>query len=156
MRLIRIFLQNGPPHRRYRLQVYVGRLNVIGIWTLAICCAIGCGKKATDRFDLKGKVTYKGQPVPKGYLLFAPDREQGNRGPGSKAGISNGNYETLAGQGHVGGPHKVTIAGFDGVPYKMEDGNMNPAGKPVFPQFETKVDLPKESGTHDFVVPEGK
>lgn len=123
---------------------------------LAMGLTLGCGKKGADRFDMKGKVTFRGQPVPKGYLLFTPDRDQGNRGPGAKAGISDGNYETMAGQGLIGGPHKVSINGYDGIPYKMEDGNTNPAGKPLFPQYVTKVDFPKESGTHDFEVPDGK
>ena len=135
---------------------HFGRLTIVGALALAVSCAAGCGKKGVDRFDLKGKVMFRGQPVPKGYMIFAPDGEKGNRGPGAKAGISDGNYATMENQGTVGGPHRVTINGYDGIPYKMEDGNTNPIGKPLFPQYETKFDLPKESSTHDFEVPAGK
>jgi hypothetical protein len=136
--------------------VYVGRFVAIGALAVAITGSGGCDKKGVDRFDLKGKVTFRGRPIPKGYLLFAPDGDKGNSGPGAKAGIADGNYETLAGQGTVGGPHVVTIFGADGVPYKMEDGMTNPIGKPLFPTYRAKVDLPKQSGTYDFEVPAGK
>jgi hypothetical protein len=136
--------------------VYFGRLLSICALAVAIGCSAGCDKKGVDRYDLRGKVTFRGQPVPKGYLLFAPDGDKGNRGPGSKAGIADGNYETIAGQGTVGGPHVVTIFGADGIPYKMEDGNTNPIGKPLFSTYQAKVDLPRESGTYDFEVPAGK
>ena len=142
--------------RGYLVRIHVGRLVAIGAAALAISCSGGCGTEGPDRYDLKGKVTFRGQPVPKGYLIFAPDRDQGNRGPGAKAGIDNGNYETIAGQGMVGGPHVVTIFGADGVPYDMGNGNMNPIGRPLFSQYEAKVDLPKQSGTYDFDVPAGK
>jgi hypothetical protein len=128
----------------------------IGALAVAISCTAGCDQQGVDRYDLAGKVTFRGQPVPKGYLIFAPDREKGNSGPGAKAGIADGNYETMAGMGTVGGPHVVTIFGADGIPYKMEDGNTNPMGKPLFPSYETEVDLPKQSGTYDFEVPAGK
>ena len=136
--------------------IYRGRLFAIVAAAVAICTSAGCDKKGVDRFDLKGKVRFRGQPVPRGYLLFAPDGGKGNSGPGAKAGIAGGNYETLAGQGTVGGPHVVTIFGADGIPYKMEDGNTNPIGKPLFPTYKANVELPKESGTYDFEVPAGK
>jgi hypothetical protein len=116
----------------------------------------GCGPKSTaERYDLTGAVTFRGQPVPKGYLILQPDKAKGNGGPGSKAGVFDGRYETMAGLGHVGGPHIVSIAGHDGIPFDQGDGVMNPVGKPLFPTFKVEVDLPKESGTYDFVVPDG-
>jgi hypothetical protein len=114
----------------------------------------GCGKTGPERYELAGKVTFRGQPVPKGYILFAPDK--GNSGPGAKAGIINGSYEMMPGQGMVGGPHRVTIVGTDGIPFDQGDGVMNPMGKPLFPEYEVSVDLPKQSGTYDFEVSEGK
>jgi hypothetical protein len=142
--------------RRTLATVYFSRLAAIGAAAAAISCGTGCDTQRVDRYDLKGTVTFRGTPVPKGYLIFAPDRDKGNSGPGAKAGISDGNYETMAGQGTVGGPHVVTIFGADGIPYKMDDGNMNPIGKPLFSSYQAKVDLPKQSGTYDFEVPAGK
>ena len=89
-------------------------------------------------------------------MIFAPDREQGNSGPGAKAGIRDGNYEMMPGQGMVGGAHVVTIVGTDGIPFDQGDGVTNPMGRQMFPEYKAKVDLPKESGTYDFEVPASK
>ncbi len=113
----------------------------------------GCGgQSGVARYDFSGTVLYDGKPVPSGYLQFAPDRKQGNRGPGTSATIKDGHYQTVAKLGIVGGPHVVTITGTDGVPYKTQ-GVLIPIGRPLFPEYEVRVDFPKESGTYDFEVP---
>lgn len=128
------------------------RLAMVAI--VAACCAVaGCDSQGTGRYDLTGQVTFRGQPIPKGYMIFSPDRDQGNSGPAAKSAIVNGRYETMKGMGVVGGPHVVSIAGHDGVPYDQGDGIMNPIGRPMFPEYKAHVDLPKESGTFDFEVP---
>jgi hypothetical protein len=120
----------------------------------AICCvATGCGEKGTQRYDLTGQVTFRGQPIPKGYMIFAPDREKGNSGPAAKSAIRDGQYETIKGLGVIGGPHVVSIVGTDGVPYDQGEGVMNPMGRPMFPEYKVQVDLPKQSGSLDFEVP---
>ena len=118
--------------------------------------ATGCAPEDVERYDLRGAVTFRGQPVPKGYMIFQPDTAKGNRGPGSKAGLFDGRYETMPGQGHIGGPHIVSIVGTDGIPFDQGGGVMNPMGKPLFPAYKVKVNLPKESGTFDFEVPAEK
>ena len=123
----------------------------LALFVVLLGC-VGCGSDGTARYELAGKITFGGQPVPKGYLRFAPDKEAGNSGPGASATIIDGSYTTLAGQGTVGGPHVVKIVGTDGVPYKNE-GITIPVGRPLFPEYEVRVDLPKQSGTHDFEVP---
>lgn len=122
---------------------------------LVACCMVGCGKKGPDRYELSGKVTFRGQPVPKGYLLFAPDKAKGNNGPGAKSGIFNGDYKMMPGLGMVGGPHIVSIVGTDGIPFDQGDGIMNPMGKRLFPEYTMNVDLPKQAGTYDIEVPDG-
>ena len=133
-----------------------GRIVRVFLALAALSLLGGCGKQGPGRYDLSGKVTFQGQPVPKGYMLFAPDHDKGNNGPGAKAGIMNGSYSMMPGQGMVGGPHIVTIVGTDGVPFDQGGGIMNPMGKPLFPEFKASFDLPKESGTFDFNVPSGK
>ncbi len=114
---------------------------------------IGCGRSTgIERYDLSGEVSFQGQPVPKGYITFAPDKKAGNQGPGANATIIDGRYETLPGQGTVGGPHVVRIVGNDGVPYEAEPGMTVPVGKPLFPPHEIRVDLPRETATQDFAV----
>ncbi len=116
---------------------------------------VGCGDaKPEFRFDLSGKITYDGKPIPRGYLRFAPDTKKGNRGPGSSASIIDGQYKTMTGQGTVGGPHVISIVGTDGIPIELGEGiPPNLAGKPLFSEYEVHVDLPKETGTYDFDVP---
>ena len=117
---------------------------------LGLAASSGCGgPKGPARFDMSGTVTYDGKPVPVGYLNFKPDK--GNSGPGTHANIESGQYRTPSDQGSVGGPHVVTINGFDGVAQ-----GTNPLGTRLFAPVQVKVDLPKQSGTHDFVVPLGR
>ena len=132
-----------PPARGFR------RCLLLAAAGAALLGAAGCGSDGgPTRYDLSGKVTYNGQPVRAGYILFSPDTS----GPGAQAGIKDGRYQTPAGQGTIGGPHVVTISGFDGVAF--EDGPVkNPMGKRLFTSCQVKADLPKEAGTHDFSVP---
>lgn len=115
----------------------------------------GCGQQKIDgppRFVLSGTVTYDGKPIPKGFITIEPDSEKGNTGPGSGAPITNGKFSTPSETGHVGGPHRVRIVGYDGVP-TTEEGEELADGKPLFPTYETTVDLPKANGEQDFTVP---
>lgn len=144
---------NRPNHRKAYLSY--SALLVLGTILAPLAGLIGCGSAQRDsRYDLSGKITYGGEPIPRGYLLFAPDTEKGNSGPGSSASIIDGHYQTVSGQGTVGGPYVVTIAGTDGIPIDLGEGiPPNLAGNPIFPKYETHVDLPKQTDTHDFDVP---
>lgn len=113
---------------------------------------IGCGKGGAARYDVSGSVTYEGQPVPVGSIVFEPDGSKGNSGPSGHAQIKDGKYDTTLedGMGTVGGPHVVRIVGLDGKPA----GELT-QGTPLFPAYSTTVDLPKETTTQDFDVPKG-
>jgi len=108
----------------------------------------GCGSEKI--YNLSGNVTFQGKPVPAGHIVFEPDTTAGNSGPPAFAKIKDGRYDTsiLEGRGTVGGPHLVRILGLDGVP-RGELLN----GSPLFPEYSTSADLPKQDGTHDFEVP---
>ena len=120
----------------------------------AMFCLVGCGgNDGPARYNVSGTVTYQGKALPAGRIYFTPDASQGNRGPQGFATIENGAYSTSdSGKGTVGGPHKVSIAGFDGVAVQEMD-DMLEMGKPLFAPYETTVDLPKEASTNDFDVP---
>jgi hypothetical protein len=110
---------------------------------------LGCScESGPQRYQLSGKVLHDGKPVPVGEVSLQPDSSQGNSGPACIALIKEGHYKTEADKGIVGGPYLVRIAGFDGVP--VGDSTQ---GREMFPSYETKVDLPKETSTHDFEVP---
>ena len=126
------------------------RLTLHASWLLF---ALGCGSSEPARFDVSGTVQFDGAPVPAGYIVFEPDTTQGNRGPGAGAKIVQGRFATAPDKGVVGGPHIVRIHGTDGVAVELPGEGLNPAGTPLFPDYETRVDFPQTVATHDFVVP---
>ncbi|WP_425614781.1 hypothetical protein NA78x_004660 [Anatilimnocola sp. NA78] len=113
----------------------------------------GCGPtlEGPTRYPVSGKVTFNGQPVPKGTIILEPDIERGNSGPGGGAEIVNGQYDTKLEAGVVGGAYKVRINGTDGVPV-TESGETLAEGKPLFPTYETVVEFAKEKTVKDFEV----
>jgi hypothetical protein len=119
-------------------------LVLVGLLVLA-----GCGRGGPPRYDLSGKVTHGGQPIPAGSVTFIPDKSKGNSGPAISVKIKEGQYDTSREDvGHVGGPHIVKITALDGkVSDEFSEGNL------LFPDYEMSLDLPKEDGTQDLDVP---
>jgi hypothetical protein len=85
-------------------------------------------------------VTYDGKPVPQGTVFFVPDAAQDNHGPGAKATIKDGAYQTER-RAVVGGPYVISVVGSDAT------------GKSLFTGHTEKVDLPKGSATQDIKIP---
>jgi hypothetical protein len=115
---------------------------------LAAFICSGCGKSGPERFAVSGAVTFKGAPVPGGQIIFEPDSAAGNSGPSGYADIVDGHYDTATdGKGTIGGPHVVRITGLSGKPGE--------AGvQPLFKEYQSQKDLPRETSTADFDVPE--
>lgn len=123
-----------------------------GILVSVMTLGCGGGESGPARFSVSGKVTYQGQPIPNGFIMFTPDPGKGNSGPATGAPIVNGAYATEAGKGTIGGPHRVEITGFDGIPF-TEEGEELKDGKPLFPPYQTSADLPKQKTEMNFDVP---
>ena len=124
---------------RKRLAVFLPVVTLLAISIFA------CGPGGPPRYDLSGKIEYSGKPVPAGQIFFEPDNSAENKGPRAVAQIQNGSYSTPPNLGTIGGPHRVTIYG--------SAGNAGPFDDALFPVYQTKLDIPKEPLTHDFVVP---
>jgi hypothetical protein len=128
-----------------------------GVLLLAAAAMLGgCGGQAPDGpavYPISGTVKYDGKPVPKGTITFEPDAKSGNKGPGIVVPIRDGKYSSDSGKGTVGGAQSVRIQGFDGQATKLPDGMEMPDGKPLFPDYTTTLNLPKEAVTKDFDVP---
>jgi len=122
-----------------------GAFAIAAIATLILGCGAPSGP---PRYDLEGSVTYGGKPVPAGRVVLEPDSDKGNSGPASYGEIKDGRYVTEPGKGTVGGPHVARISGTDGVPQAEV-----PQGLPLFGEYRTTVDLPRQSASHDFDVP---
>lgn len=120
---------------------------------IACSCALsGCGT-GERAYHLSGNVTFKGQPVPQGHIIFEPDSSKGNSGAPGRSKIVDGKYDTRSedGMGIVGGPHVIRIVGMSG---NVTGASKGEVGLPsmLFPQYTISEDLPKEDGTKDFDV----
>ncbi len=113
----------------------------------AVLITAGCGREGPPRFEISGTVNYDGKPVPGGRILFAPDTDQQNTGPGSVAEIVDGRFRTRTKKGYSGGPCVVTIYGTDGTVATEEHDNA------LFEPYETRIDLPEEHCEFEFDVP---
>lgn len=124
----------------------------IHAWLLgiALLCCLGCGENGPKRYQFAGTVTHNGQPIPAGIMYFDPDGEAGNDGPQGHAVIKDGKFDTrqIGSQGPGGGKYVARVYAHDGV----ASGEMA-MGKLLFPEVSVKVDLPKEDGPLDVVVP---
>lgn len=131
----------------------LARVVLFGIVPGLLCCLVlGCGGKG---YQVSGKVTFKGQPLPAGKIYFTPDASKGNKGPTGYADIKDGKYDTAAtgGSGIVGGPMLVRIEGIDPSQIEKADKAGETVAKVLFPPYQTAVDLPKENTMKDFDVP---
>jgi len=109
--------------------------------------AAGCG--GGPPYNVSGKVTFDGKPVPLGRIYFDPDPRQQNSGPSGYTDIVDGEYDTSrVGKGVSGGPTGVRIQGF-----KKEGVDSSGFGPPLFQEYTTNVDLPQGASTKDFDVP---
>jgi hypothetical protein len=117
--------------------------------TVAIACAasvvFGCKKQdGPTRFEVSGRVTFRGQPVAVGTIAFEPDARRGRSGPAGYADIRDGRYRTHIGV--IGGPHIARINGASG-PVVDEAKDTTLAS-----DFTTNCDLPMEPTTIDFDI----
>ncbi len=137
------------------MTAWLGNVKLLAAAGFVTCLALvpcGCGGDGDGppRFDVSGRVTFNSQPVPFGRVVFDPDTAAGNKGPQGFAEIRDGSYDTRSGRGSIGGPHIVRITGFGTDPKTGNEDNPVPA---LFPEYQTKVDLPKAKATQDFDVP---
>jgi len=120
---------------------------VLGLGFLIVA---GCSRQdGPPRYRVTGTITYDGQPVPQGSILFLPDSSKGNDGPGGSAKIVDGKFDTKTGQSPIGGPHRVMIEGF------RENFDPLRLPQPLFRSYTTVHDLPKADTRIDIQVPKG-
>lgn len=122
---------------------------------LALVCAALAGCSGADpgpeRFHVSGTVTFGGQPVPRGTVIFEPDAKAGSAGPQGLARIVDGKFDTAAeGKGVVGGAQVARING------QEAGASADSAGKPLFNEFSVEVSLSKDSASGvELAVPPG-
>ena len=133
----------------HRLQHVSWAFSLLGLFVLA-----GCGNPADsgpERFALKGKVTFGGQPVVYGTMMIEPDRDKGNSGPSTRVMIDDGAYDTSANnaKGSISGPMVVHITGYESK--TSDDPEKGP--KTLFEDYTTNVTIEGTNEALNFDVP---
>ncbi len=131
------------------LNMSLNRSFIFGLALLSSLGAIGC-KQSPKVSHISGNVTFKGEPVPAGYITFTPDVAAGTLGQVVGFQIQNGKYDSASNDppGLVPGKYKVRIGGFDGKRIPMWG-----QGKQIFNPVEDQCEVPTGETTKDFEVP---
>jgi hypothetical protein len=103
--------------------------------TVTLILGSGCwSDNGLNLARVHGKVTYKGQPVKNGTVMFMPDESKGTIGPAAVGTItSDGSYimsTESAGDGVIVGSHKVGITGVEEKPVGSEAAAPTPESNP--------------------------
>lgn len=95
-------------------------LQIIPLTTLAIAL-LGCGgsDKGPRRVAVEGEVTFHGQPIERGSILFVPTGE--TRGPRTGGVIEAGRYRLPRDRGPVIGELRVEIRAERKLPYDITE-----------------------------------
>ncbi|QDV10521.1 hypothetical protein CA51_03700 [Rosistilla oblonga] len=118
----------------------------------SLTALVGCGTSdaGPGKYSVTGTVTFEGQPLPEGEILFAPDTASGNKGPASVAYVKDGKFSTQPGMGLVGGAYTLEVTGFQTKAEMDQDGE--PIVEPLFDTFVTKHEFEHQDSTYDFAV----
>jgi hypothetical protein len=111
----------------------------------------GCYSKPKSS-QLSGKVIFKGQPVPAGYISFLPDVNSGNKGQLRVLQIKDGAFDSAkeTPPGLNPGGYIVQIAGFDGkrIPFFGQ-------GKQIFNAVkDIQFTVPEGESAKEFTIPD--
>lgn len=89
---------------------------------LPIVLVLGCGENSQAPVPITGKVTYRGQPLQNGTIVFTPDPRKGHVGTMAMGEIqSDGSYSLRTGNvfGAPPGYYRITVAE-GGLPYNTQ------------------------------------
>lgn len=121
-------------------------LVALGITAGCLAGIVGCGDPA-GLTPVSGRVTWRGEAVPRGDVFIEPDASQGNTGRQCRASIIDGAFVSRPGFGAIQGPVVVIVEGRHTPP-----GSEFPVS--LFPRYEFKTDIHKGRATLEIVVPD--
>lgn len=103
------------------------------VWVIAVLLSPwalpGCGSNPPPLAPVTGTVTYQGQPVRGGTIVFTPDPSRGTRGPIALGKIDTEGKFTLYTKndpGAVAGWHQVTVVAVDEPATNLAAVSVNP------------------------------
>src|SRR5262245_54011659 len=98
-----------------KLSLLIKSLAILSV--SAVPLVLGCSAdNGLNLARVRGKVTFRGEPVKKGTVYFSPDESKGTVGPSGMGGVTDGAYVAstdTAGDGVIVGTHKVGLAGVE-------------------------------------------
>ena len=116
-------------------------------WFAVALSVAGCGGSNRTLYDVSGTVTFDGQPVPAGSIIFEPDVAAGNDGTQGHAEIKDGQFDTAISQkGVTGGAYQARVRG-----YIPPQGDA-PA-RVLFKDFRQELNLPAADSQQNINVP---
>lgn len=117
------------------------------VFSVLLLVLAGCSK-GDGRDSLSGNVTFDGQPLPYGEVIFRP-----SQGPEGSATIRDGKFSTDdGGQGITKGPNTLIVTGYAAEPESQADETKSSeAAAPLFSGYQQQADLSSE--TFDIIVP---
>lgn len=118
------------------------------VMAVALAAALGCGPgDGGGNAQMRGKVTFKGQPVQLGRVYFDADQKKNPGGQSGYADIKDGRYDTAAGgKAPSAGPVNVRVEG-------LTPPGANGLHGLLFRQYEFPADLPAGKSEKDIEVP---
>ena len=115
------------------------------------CTGFGCGKTGPERSTVSGTVSYGGEPVEQGVIVFTPVDAKSGQAVGGN--IVNGKYEIAGGKGPFPGSYLVKIEASRKTGRQVQAGNPAPPGtmidevKPFIPaKYNSQTTLNAEIG----------
>lgn len=112
----------------------------LGLGAALVCLPCGCGQKAVpDVATVRGKVTFQGEPLADGIIVFSPDPERGASGKPARGDIAaDGTYQlSLGGESAIPpGWYRVAIA---------PSPEIGPASRIDAPRFPIRLGRPDRS-----------
>ena len=99
------------------------RASITGLSLVVVAALSGCGRDGPAKVEVSGQISYAGEAVANGEIMFYPIN--GTKGPVSGAPIEYGKYRVTNKGGVPLGEHRVVIRGFRPSPPPTEKELMN-------------------------------
>lgn len=111
---------------------------------------LGCHSSDSQRVEVHGRVTYQGNPVQHGSIVFHPSRD--GKGPAAGVAITNGKYSLSADRGPTTGPHDVELKFLDLSQSKQEPSPTPARNLGDLVTFSQHVDIKRGPNQIDFAL----
>lgn len=122
---------------------------------ISVCAFVGCHRGGPTRYPVKGKVTFKGQPVQAGAVFFEPTLSAGKEAPTVYLRLENGEYQVSRDKGPGAGKYTVVVGGWDKAREFVDDDGITHSF-PLFKDYRFEVEFPVPNNTLDIEVPESQ